>query len=822
MPFLFQVFLLTLFLPFGLRAQTPAPKTDPPTLADFTTGMQKFPGYLPFYWDAKKGKIFLEVDKLDTEILHYVSVSAGVGSNDIGLDRGRMGPGKVVKFERSGPKILLVEPNQGYRASSDNPAERRAVEQSFAQSVHWGFDVVAEEGNSVLVDATGFFLRDAYDAAAWISRTKQGSYKPDASRSAFYLPLTKNFPQNTEVEVTLTLTGDQPGPFLREVTPTPGAVTLREHFSFVKLPEPGFEARAFDPRAGINSIDYFDYATPFSQPIMQRFIRRHRLVKKDPNAAVSEAMKPIVYYLDPGAPEPIRSALMEGTAWWNQAFEAAGYKNAFQVRLLPDSADPMDARYNLVQWVHRSSRGWSYGGGITDPRTGEIIKGKVTLGSLRVRQDFLIASGLVGEYASDSYENPEAQKMALARLRQLAAHEVGHTLGLPHNYAANANDRASVMDYPHPMVRVMGQNKLDLADAYAVGIGSWDKIAINYAYRQFKNKAEEKVGLNKILTDYLAKGMLFLTDQDARPEGSAHPITHLWDNGKNAVDELNRVMDIRKIALANFSEKKIPVGAPLATLEEVLVPLYLFHRYQVEAASKVVGGVSYTYAVRGDGQKAMEYVKGDEQRRALDALLTTLKPEVLALPEKIIRLIPPRPYGYDENFREVFTDRTGLTFDPLAPPEAAATLTLRFLLHPERAARLIGNHAIDTSLPDFAEVLDKTLQTTWKAAPQPGYAGEIQRVVGSAVLGNLMQLGASKAAANQVRAVVTLKISELKEWLETALKTETAISQKAHYLFALNQIRQFEQAPTEMNPTPPSKEPDGAPIGSFDEYSCDW
>ena len=288
----------------------------------------------------------------------------------------------MVAFERVGPRVLLIEKNYRFRASSENPMEKRAVADSFAISVLWGFDVVASEGASVLVDATEFFERDMVGAGHAIQQTKQGTYRVDPKRCALFMERTKNFPKNSEVEVTLTLTGDDPGHYVTEVAPNPQAITLREHHSFIELPDSNFEPRAFDPRAGYFDMRYRDYSAPLGDDIDKRLIVRHRLT----------ADRPIVYYVDGGAPEDVRQALMEGASWWNQAFEAAGFPNGFQVKVLPADVDPMDVRYNIVQWVHRYTRGWSYGNAIADPRTGEILKGQVTLGSLRYRQDYLIFS----------------------------------------------------------------------------------------------------------------------------------------------------------------------------------------------------------------------------------------------------------------------------------------------------------------------------------------------------------------------------------------------------------------------------------------------
>ncbi|MFN3852280.1 MAG: zinc-dependent metalloprotease [Spirosomataceae bacterium] len=793
------------------------------TIETFTKDFEKKEGFLNFYWDSKKGKIYLEIDKFDTEILYYPTLAQGVGSNDIGLDRGRLGQEHIVKFQRTGNKILMIEPNYGYRAISNDPLERRAVEESFAQSVHFGFEVLAETNGKALVDLTPFLLQDAVGAVQAITQTKQGSFRFDASRSAIYLPRTKNFPLNTEFEVTITLTGDNPGAYLREVVPTPNIVTMRQHHSFVELPKLGeFKKREFDPRIGYINISYFDYATPISEPIEKKYIVRHRLEKKDKNSMMSEPVKPIVYYMDPGAPEPIRSALMEGAAWWNQAYEAAGYKDAFQVKLLPEDADPMDIRYNLIQWVHRSTRGWSYGGSIIDPRTGEILKGKVTLGSLRVRQDFLIAQGLVGNFDSDTSNVWQMNKMALDRLKQLAAHEVGHTIGLPHNYIASTNGRASVMDYPHPLVDY-ANGKFDLSRAYAMGIGEYDKASIVWGYQDFAPNLNEKEELEKIVQTTIRKGLRFLTDQDARPEGSVSPSTHLWDNGADAVSELKRVMELRRIVLRDFSEKKVRKGVPMANIEEVFVPMYMFHRYQVEGASKVVAGADYNNAVRGDNQLVYEPVPAIKQREAFETLMATLTPEFLAVPDPVLKAIPPRAFGYNPNPRETFKRRTGLSFDPLAPAEASAGLTLRMLLNPERCARLVNQKVIKADLPTFAEVLDKMSRKLWKREEMfknNTYYAQIDRLVANMYLDKLMELANNKSTAMEVRANAYGAIDDIARWI-----TERTVNGAGFAKLTLLKIKQFEDNPESVIPATPLVAPDGQPIESGYEWlteDCEW
>jgi hypothetical protein len=799
-----KLLLVPILCAAAALAQPQQPAAPKPTIAAKTGAMRAMPGYFPLYWDANDGKLWLEIGRFDTDFLYVDSLPQGMGSNDIGLDRGQVGHARVVRFERSGPRVLLVQPNVDYRGVTTDALERATIEESFAESVLWGFDVAAEENGRVLVDATSFFLHDAHEIPAALQREKQGSYSLDAGRSALYLPRTKNFPLNTEVEATLTFTGTSPGEWVRQVTPSPEAITVREHHSFVQLPEPGFKPRVFDPRAGFFPLEYRDYATPVSEPLVKRFIIRHRLEKKDPTAARSEPVKPIVYYLDPGVPEPIRSALLEGARWWNQAFEAAGYINAFRVELLPADADPMDVRYNLIQWVHRATRGWSYGEAIVDPRTGEIIKGQVTLGSLRSRQDYMIAEGLLAPYTTGSPLSPAMREMVLARMRQLAAHEVGHTLGLAHNFAASVSNRASVMDYPPPLATLNGPGAPDLSSAYAVGIGAWDKVTIAYGYSDFAEGTDEHAALDGILRGAREHGLMFLSDADARPEGSASPDAHLWDTGAEPVAELGRVMQVRARVLGRFGADNIPEGAPMSTLEDVLVPVYLMHRYQTEAAAKVLGGQRYTFALRGDGQAPVTPIPPDQQRRALNALLTTIDPQALVLPQRILALLPPPAFGY-ERTREDFKNRTGLTFDPLGAAESAAGLTVRLILNPERAARLVEQHAMTSAAPGLEEVIDTVLDKTWRAGEGVGLAAEVRRTVDSVVLYDLMSLAANDSAPPQVRAIALQELVDLRGWCRKSPATFRN--------WAAARIDQFEKNEKEITVPKPLEEPPGQPIG---------
>lgn len=779
-----------------------------PTVADKTKEFSKYKGFLNFYWDNANGKIWWEVDKLNQEFLYVNSLPAGLGSNDIGLDRGQLGSERIVSFRRVGKKLLLIQPNYTYRAVSKNPNEQRAVEESFAQSVLWGFTVAAEENGKVLVDATDFLLRDAHKVADRLTLLKQGSFKLEPSRSAIYLPNTKNFPKNSEFEAIITFTSTGAvGNFVSSVAPSSEAITLRMHHSFVELPDDHFKPRSFDPRSSFIPTAYYDYATPVDEPIVKYVINHHRLQKKDPAAAVSEPVKPIVYYLDNGIPEPIRSALLEGASWWNQAFEAAGYKNAFQVKILPDSADPMDIRYNMINWVHRSTRGWSYGASVVDPRTGEIIKGNVSLGSLRVRQDYLIATGLLAPFENGKPADDKMLKMALSRLKQLAAHEVGHTLGLMHNYAASVSNRASVMDYPPPVVKLNADGRIDLADAYATGIGEWDKVSIAYGYSDFAPGTDEKKALNEILSKAEKAGLQFISDRDARPPGGLHPFAHLWDNGKDPVQELVKVLAIRQKALDHFSEKNILPGTPMALLEDVLVPMYNYHRYQLEAVTKLIGGMNYTYALRGDGQLVTAPLPQAQQQQALDAVLECLSPKILTLPENILRLIPPRPAGYEPT-RELFDKRTGLAFDPMAAAEAAANLPLSLLFHPERANRLVEYKARHKSL-GFDDLLHQLIKKTWKAPRLQGLEKQVQLQTEQLVLTHLMALCNSDLASYQVKAFCNSALKELKSFIEKQLAGTTDSGYQAHLSYALERMK----SPDKIKPSPLKEMPPGAPIG---------
>jgi len=814
---------LTLLLTLSGCASNPA-QTTPASPTTSTAPGARLDGFLPLHWNEKEGKLLLEIPRLGQEMIYQVSLAAGIGSNPIGLDRGQLGDTYLIRFERVGPKVLMVQPNQRFRALGGPAGEQKAVEDSFAASILWSFKIDSETSSRVVVDATDFFLRDAHGVGRKLKETGQGSYSVDANRSAIYAPRTKVFPKNTEVEATITLvTTDRPGPLIASVTPTPEVVTVRQHHSFVELPAPGYKTRRLDPRAGFFGIEIYDYASNFAGPLEKRFISRHRLQKKDPSAAVSEPLQPIIYYVDHGAPEPIRSALLEGASWWKEAFEKAGFRNAFDVRILPSDVDPMDIRYNVINWVHRSTRGWSYGSTVTDPRTGEIIKGHVSLGSLRIRQDVLLASGLIAPYEGP---NPEIlatldaatspTEMALGRIRQLSAHEVGHTLGIDHNFAASTYDRASVMDYPAPLIRIR-DGKLDLSDAYGKGVGAFDNFAVRYGYSEFPAGVDEENALSSIVGQGVREGMLFVSDDHARDAGSAHPLGAVWDNGSDPIAMLAHEMAVRKIALDQFGLRNLRPGEPLSQLESILLPLYLHHRYQLEAALKSLGGAAFTYAVREPGAEGQvvpalvrEVVPQQRQREALRLALQTIEPGFLSIPQRVIDLIPPPAFGYGTGIAERFDRATSPFFDPLAAARASASITLNALLHPARAARLERFHVEDPANPSAGEVTAALIDRLSYADRNESDAS-IRRAVRGVALAQLMKVAGELSTDATVRSVFEDALHDLARRLRSAPGSGVEAADRRSTVESIERFLARPLAPREAV-TPPAIPP-GPPIG---------
>ncbi len=771
------------------------PKVDPFTKA--TSGAIAKEGFIKTYWNDDKGRLMLSVEDLNQEFLYINYLAHGLGSNDIGLDRGQIGDSRIVKFVKAGNKLLLMQPNMKFRGSSPNQEEIASIEQAFASSVLAGFPILGKKGSGILIDITDFITRDAHGVTSRLKSDNQGSFKLDKTRSAILPEDILNFPKNTELEAIVTFTGEAKGAYLKSVVASEKEFSLKMHHSFVELPDDDYQPRKFDPRSGFFEMSYFDYSSPIGSPIAQKFTPRHRLKKLNAGATKSKAVEPIVYYLDRGTPEPVKTALLEGAAWWNQAFEAAGYIDAFQIKMLPPDAHMLDCRYNTIQWVHRSTRGWSYGSTIQDPRTGEIIKGHVSLGSLRVRQDFLIAQGLVNAYQEGKDVDERLLEMSLMRLRQLSAHEVGHTLGLAHNFAASSDGRTSVMDYPYPFLQLNDNGQLDISEAYNDGvIGVWDKRSIMYGYSEFENESE---GLKKILEENRAMGLQFISDRDARPFSGAHPSAHLWDNGKNVITELNRILSVRAKSLENFGLENLAPGLPLASLEEVLVPVYYAHRFQIEAVAKLIGGVNYEYSINDQSYDNPSPVESSIQENALNSLVKTLESESLSIPQRVLDMIPPKPLGYSRS-RESFPSKTGPVLDPLAAAQGLVDQTFALVLNSERLNRIYLQHANGSSTLTIGKLINAFWQQSSSGRSNPMNQLVRQRLVDHLLL----------AIKND-----NLHSSSKAECMAAAQQILNALNKEnAQDSFIAYKMNKFFESPMKWESEPTVNMPDGSPIGT--------
>jgi len=768
----------------------------------------EYKGFMNFSYSNDTGKVFLEINNLNKDFLYINSLSRGIGNNDLGLDRGQLGNTRIVNFVKKGNKILLIQPNSKFVSNSSNPLENKAVEEAFARSVLFGFDIVEMKNDSYIVDLTPFLINDVHGVSQRLRYSNSGSYSLNKSMSAIELDRTKAFPKNIEFDVILTFTGNPSGNLVSSVTPTASNVTVNQHHSFVELPDSNYKKRKFDPRSGSNPFIVYDYSTPIDESLEQRFIVRHRLEKKNPNNQISEVEEPIIYYIDNGTPEPIKSALIEGGEWWNQAFESAGFKDAFRIEVLPEDADPMDVRYNLIQWIHRSTRGWSYGASVVDPRTGEIIKGQVSLGSLRVRQDYMILSGLIDNPLIE--ENKKLiKKTSLDRIKQLSAHEIGHTIGFAHNYISSANNRSSVMDYPHPKIDLIN-GEINIDNAYSKNIGEWDKVSVQYAYTEFLENQNEDEELNKILENAIEKGLYFLSDSDSRPISSANPYSHLWDNGEKSYIELENLINIRKIALSKLDQENLEYGEPYDRLEDILVPIYMLHRYQIEATAKAIGGIEYLYFVKNDKNDKVKFVNNDFQINSVNSLLKVISPENLTIPKHLIELLSPRSFR-NPRTRENFVTNTGVGFDYLNVSSSIINHVFTFMLNSERLNRVTQQNALGTNNFGLKDYLNLIGDSVFDLKKLDNYEMLIKKNTISLFLDHLFVSYINDNTDEISKSTILGFINKIRR---SFIQNNDTFN---NYL--VTKIDSFMSNPELYQPMEKTKVPDGSPIGNF---SCDY